>query len=160
MTGKILPPPPPLDSGRNPFELFVLGFSLIVGFPLLWGGAPAPGSTTALLGPDLALVWAAILVIGCLIALVGVWWTWWAWLGRWMESFVPRAGTGLLTEQVGLVAVGVGDVIYAVAVLNASPSRAIGAAIVGGFGLACWCRAWQIHRWVRAVIREQHPGVR
>lgn len=150
------PPPPPLDSGRNPFELFVLGFSLIVGMPLLWG-APTPGSTTALLGEDLARVWASILVGGCLVALVGVWWTWWAWLGRWLDSFVPRAGTGLLTEQVGLVAVGVGDLIYAVAVITADAGgrSGIGAAIVGGFGLACWLRAGLIHRWVRAVIRQQ-----
>lgn len=149
--------PPPLDSGRNPFELFVLGFSLVVGFPLLWG-APTPGSTTELLGPGLARVWGVILVLGCLVALTGVWWTWWAWAGRWLSRFQPHVGTGLLTEQVGLVAVGVGDVIYAIAVVtsDAADSRSlVGAAIVGGFGGACWWRAYQIQRWVTATIREQ-----
>ena len=146
--------PPPLDSGRNPFELFVLGFSLVVGAPLLWG-APRPGSTTELLGPRLASVWGLILVFGCTVALAGVWWTWWAWLGRWVASFKPRVGTGLLIEQVGLVAAGVGDVIYAIAVAGAGPRGALAAAIVGGFGCACWWRAWLIQRWVRATISEQ-----
>lgn len=144
--------PPLLDSGRNPFELFVLGFSLIVGAPLLWG-APVPGTTAALLGPMLVHVWATILVIGCSVTLLGVWWTWWAWLRRWWPRWRPRAATGLLIEQCGLVAVGVGDVIYAVGVFTIAPDRGrIGAAIVLGFGLACWWRAWHIRRWVKAIV--------
>lgn len=153
-----MPPdrPTTLDSGRNPFELFVLGFSLLVGLPLLWG-APTPGSTTELLGPSLARVWGVILVFGCLTALVGVWWTWCAWAGRFWPRWRPRAGTGLLVEQVGLVAVGVGDVIYAIAVSGIAQNRRplIAAAIVGGFGLACFARAWLIQRWVRATIEDQ-----
>ena len=138
--------PPPLDSGRNPFELFVLGFSILVGAPLLWG-APPPGSTTELLGPTLAHVWAWILVVGCATALLGVFWP---------GAFrCPRAtGTGLLIEQVGLVAVGVGDLLYAIAVVVIL-GPLVPAGIVGGFGLACWWRAWLIQRWVRAAIREQ-----
>jgi hypothetical protein len=144
--------PPLLDNGRNPFELFVLAFSLVVCTPLL-GGAPPPGSTTALLGHALVLWWAGILVFGCAVALVGIWWTWWRWLRRWLHRWHPRATTGLLIEMVGLVAVGVGDVIYAIAAINVGYGRGLVAGgIVLGFGLACWWRAWLIRRWVRAIV--------
>jgi hypothetical protein len=144
-----------LDSARGPFELFVLGMGLVVGSPLLIG-SPAPGTTAELLGPLWSRVWGYVLVVGCLVALIGAWWTWWRWLDRWRPGFHPRYDTGLLIEQVGLVAVGVGTVIYAVGVMhNGGPGRLIPAALVGGFGLASWYRAWLIQRWVRATIAEQ-----
>lgn len=140
--------PPLLDSGRNPFELFVLGLSLLTATPLLWG-APPPGSTTELLGPLLVRVWSWILVVGCFVALVGIWWTLWRWVG----PLHPRAATGLLIEQFGLVVVGVGDVIYAIGAFNIADGRArLAGGIVLGFGLACCWRAWQIQRWVRAIV--------
>lgn len=149
--------PPPLDSGRNPFELFVLLLGVISGFPLLLG-APAPGSTTALLGNQLAFVWGCILCGGCIVALVGVWWTWWGWVARWRGLGRMRLteATGLAIEQVGLVAVGVGCMIYAYGVHRAGepPGRYIAAALVCALGLACWWRAGQIRRWVKAAIRE------
>lgn len=150
------PTPPvvrPLDSARHPFELFVLAWGLVVALPLLVG-APAPGSTTELLGPTLARVWAFILAGGCLVALVGAWWTWWGWLGRRFPRVRPSLITGLLVEMVGLVAVGVGASIYAVGVLDqAGLAAGVPAGIVGGFGLACWWRSGQIYRWVTATIR-------
>lgn len=152
----IIERPPTLDSGRHPFELFVLFLGLVVGSPLLWG-APTPGSTTELLGPVWARAWAWILVTGCLVALMGVWWTWWSWLSRWLFRLDLRTSTGLLIEQVGLVAVGVGTLIYAVGVVTADgeTGRFIPAGLVAGLGLACWWRAGQIQRWVHATIRAQ-----
>lgn len=145
----------PLDSGRNSFELFVLFLGVFVGWPLLFG-APIPGSTTELLGPVWARVWAWMLVGGCLIALTGVWWTWWAWLSRWIARVKPAVFTGLLIEQVGLVSVGVATVIWAVGVsaMAGSPGRIIPAGLVFGWGLACFWRAWQIRRWVRTAVRH------
>jgi len=157
----------PLDSGRHPFEVFVLVLGLVVGSPLLWG-APTPGTTTELLGPFWSRVWGYILVIGCLVALTGVWWTWWRWLtrwrsrwrwaGRWLPAVHPRFDTGLLIEQVGLVAVAVGTVIYAIGVIAAEEQnngRYVPAALIGGFGLAALWRAGQIQRWVLATIQRQ-----
>lgn len=152
------PPPPPLDSARHPFELFVLFLGLVVGAPLLFG-APTPGSTTEALGPVLVRIWAWLLVGGCLLALTGAWWTWWAWLGRWMPHWRPSVLSGLLIEQVGLIATGVGTLVYTVGVFDAGGRRAaITAALLGGWGLACFWRARQIRRWVRATERAQNDG--
>lgn len=148
--------PPLLDSGRNPFELFILGFSLVTTLPLMWG-SPPPASTTALLGPFLVHVWAGILAVGCAVALVGVFWTGLRHVGHWN----PTAAGGLLIEGFGLVAVGVGDIIFAVAAFGLSNSRGVVAGgIVLGFALACLWRSWLIKRWVRAVVEGPPDGDR
>lgn len=147
---------PQIDSARHPFELFVLGMGLAIGFPLLFGG-PAPGSTAALLGPVWARVWGYLLVLGCMIALVGAWWTWWRWLSRWRPALAGlRHDTGLLIEYVGLVAVAAGTGVYAYGVIQADgggSGRFLPAALVGGFGAAAAFRVWQINRWTRHVVR-------
>jgi hypothetical protein len=112
------PPRPirPLDSSRNSFELYLLFLGLITGAPLLWG-APPPMSAAALLNPVQLKVWAFLLVGGCAVALVGVWWTWWAWLARFSPGIRPSLATGLLLEQVGMVSVSVGTLIFAYAIV-------------------------------------------
>lgn len=137
----------------NPFEMFVLILGVVVGWPLLLG-APAPGSTTELLGPFWSRVWAWLLVGGCLIALTGAWWTWWTWLTRRLPRLHLLPSTALLIEQVGLVAVGGGTLIYAVGVISAGgdTGRFIPAGLVAGLGLAALTRARQIQRWVKATL--------
>jgi hypothetical protein len=130
---------PRLDSGKHPFELFILVLGLISGGPLLFGKI-RPGSTEELLNPVMLQIWAWMLVTGCAVALVGALWRW-------------QVTTGLLLEQLGLVAVGAGVVIYTASLLYAGTGRFLSAAIIGGFGLACLWRVWQIQRWVRAVVR-------
>ncbi|TFV90379.1 hypothetical protein [Blastococcus sp. CT_GayMR16] len=144
----------PLDSARdNPFELFVLYLGLLVGAPLLFG-APTPGSTAELLGVFWGRVWAWLLVGGCLIALTGAWWTWWCWCGRWWPRIKPVASTGLLIEQLGLIAVGFGTVIYAIGVIAAGgdSGRYVPAGLVASLGLASLWRARRIRRWAKAVL--------
>jgi hypothetical protein len=87
--GKPPLPARPLDSGRHPFEQFVLFLGVFVGWPLLLGG-PTPGSTSELLGPFWARVWAWMLVGGCLVALDGAWWTWWRWARPLVATDPPR----------------------------------------------------------------------
>lgn len=143
----------PLDSSRNSFELYLLFLGLISGLPLLWGGGPPPMSAAALLSPVELKVWACLLVGGCGVALVGVWWTWWAWLARFNSGIRPSLATGLLLEQVGMVSVAVGTMIFAYAIVAVGGSPLL-AGIVLGFGLACATRAVRIRRWVRATIRR------
>lgn len=147
----------PLDSARHPFEVFVLWLGLVVSIPLLWG-APAPGSTTNLLGPALTHVWAWMLAAGCLTALVGAFWTWGGWLGRWWPRVRPTAAGALLVEKVGLVAVGCATVIYTAGIVFAErgpAGRFVAAGLVLGLGVASFVRAVQIQRWVNLSIRDR-----
>lgn len=144
-------PVPTLDSGRNPFELFLLGFGLLAGMPLLFG-APPPRSTARLLSPFLVHFWAGFLVVGCIMALIGVWWRW---LGR-LFRFDADLSTGLSLEQFGLVSVGVGTTIYGIGILaTKAPGTGIAAAFVFAYALSAFWRTTQIQLWVRAAIREQ-----
>lgn len=135
-------PVPTLDSGRNPFEVFMLVVSIASGIPLVLGHI-VPGSTAALLNPALLVVWAVILIVGSTITLAGAFWP-----GR-------RGDIGLLVEQFGLVVVGVGVIVYTAGLLLAATGsgRWVAAGVAGAYGLACWYRAWQIQKWVRAVVR-------
>lgn len=145
--------PRPLDSGRNPFELFLLGFGLLAGLPLLWG-APPPHSTAELLSPFLVHVWASFLVGGCLVALTGVWWRL---LGRLVLRKETRVSTGLLLEQLGLVSVGAGLAIYGVGIIAIHvPGTSVAVGFVFAYGVACFWRAAQIQRWVQATVQDQH----
>lgn len=144
--------PPTLDSGRNPFELWVLGFGLVIGAPLLFG-APAPGSTTEALGTVLVRVWAWLLVLGCVTAGIGALWTWLAWIPG--AYWRPTTMSGLLIEEVGLVAVGAGTIVYAAGVIDSGGSRAaIAAALLTGWATACFWRVYLIRRWTRATVRS------
>lgn len=129
-----------LSSGRsNPFEIFILLLGTASGVPILTGHAE-PGSVVTLLNPMLLHIWAWMLTVGCVIALIGVLWP-------------KQAHTGFLIEQVGLVAVGAGVVIYVVALANIhDPSRVLSIGIASGFGLACWWRVWLIQRWIKSLI--------
>jgi hypothetical protein len=129
-----------LSSGRsNPFEIFILLLGLVSGIPIL-SGHVEPTSVAALLDPALLHIWAWMLTAGCGVALTGVLWP-------------RRAHTGFLIEQVGLVAVGAGVVIYVVGLAQLhDPGRVLGIAIASGFGLACWWRVWLIQRWIKSLI--------
>jgi hypothetical protein len=129
--------PPALDSGRGPFEQFFLGLGLVAGLPLLFG-APPPRSVAQLLSPTLVHVWAAFLVFGCITALVGVWW-------------VRR----LDVEQLGLVSVGVGSLIYGIGLITSGlPGSGVAVGYVLAYGAACFWRALQIQRAERLARRN------
>lgn len=129
--------------------MLALGFAS--GLPLLWG-APPPRTAQQLLSPVLVHLWGYTLVLGCLLALLGVCWTWWGWLGKLWPRFQPADGTGLLIEQLGVLAVGVGTVIYGAGILVADqPGSYLAAGIILGFGAACFWRFGQIQRLVKVA---------
>lgn len=123
---------------RHPFEIFLLIACVAAGIPLLFG-APPPTSISASL-PDWArLVWAAFLGGGAVVALVGM-------------SWPRKTGTGIILEQIGLVAVGNACLFYAACVLVlVGHSGAFPAGINGAFGIACIWRYVQIELAIRAA---------
>lgn len=141
---------PSLNSGlASPFEQFFLVLGVVYGLPMVFG-APAPQATEHLLSPLLVHVWATFLAGGCLTALIG---THWEQLGH-LANRRTRNDTSLLLERLGLVAAGVGTLIYAIGlVLIGFPGF-----LAFAYGLACFWRAGQITLWIRAAIRDK--GIR
>lgn len=129
-------------SGRHPFELYILYLAFITSLPILLRIAPAPGSVREALPALVPTVWALTLAGGSAVALVGIYWR--------------ERATGLILEQLGLALVGVASLIYCVSVLYVVGSSAgFTVAIVGGFGVSCLRRYWQIQRILDDVHRVE-----
>lgn len=119
----------------NPFEVYLLLASVLVGVLVLAHGA-APASITSLLPPWLRTIWAVMLCCGGVTALAGLYW--------------PGAPfTGVEVKRVGLSAVAFGSLAWGTA---AAFYGAIGipTAISNvAFALACAARIVQVSRRIR-----------
>lgn len=117
---------------RHPFELFTLILCVAVGVPALVADA-RPGSINEALPHWAVDVWGAGLAGGAIVALVGIGWS--------------NRVTGLILEQVGLVAVGCATLVYAAgALVTVGVTALVPAGIVAAFGLSCLWRWLQIQR--------------
>lgn len=132
----------------DPRALFVLSLCVAVGIPLIFANA-TPGTIASKLDPPLIVVWGLMLSLGSLVTLVGV---------------VRQSVNGIITEQVGSVAVGGACLIYAVAIwLSVRWAGAVPMVIVFGWGLSCFWRWYQLQRLMKkaedvaAAVREQDP---
>ncbi|MBM4617965.1 hypothetical protein GS534_24215 [Rhodococcus hoagii] len=130
-------------SELDPLEtmfLIVLGLS---GFLQIATGA-RPGSVDTLMPNAFRVLWLIMLTLGCVVALVGV--------------FYPKdKPTGLLIESVGLAGVGVAVIIYGLAQLVATiavydnPGSAI---LTGPMTLTLGIAFWWKHRRLQQVIER------
>lgn len=135
---KITPPWPP---AWNPFEVFLLGLSIVSSIGLLKGQ-----SGSALLDrrlPDYEVVaWGFILAFGSMIALAGV-------LCYRRQSSLML---GLYLERTGLIMVGGAATIYSYVILKTAPDVAgvrWSVTVQVAYAAACFFRAWQDHRAIR-----------
>jgi len=137
-------PPADLPSSRHPFEIFILVVCVAVGVPILFGNPPPP-SVDALMPVWTRLVWAVLVAGGAATALIGI--------------GLPNRLAGVLVEQVGLVGVGVGTVVYSVcSFLYNDLDLALPASIIMAFGVACLWRWLQLERLISlayAVEQEE-----
>lgn len=121
-----------LESSRHPFQIFTLWLCVAVGVPLLLGKVEA-NSINATMAPGARTIWASLLAGGAVIALLGMIWR--------------NRATGLVIEQVGLVATGGATLVYAAAILaSVGKGGAVATINLFSFGAAALWRWWQIQR--------------
>ena len=119
----------------DPRAVFVLGFAIAVGIPLVVARI-APGSIADVMPLWGVVAWAWGLVIGSCVTLIGM---------------TRQTTTGIIIEQIGSVIVGVVTIIYgACTVLVVGPGAGVAAGIIVGFGLSCFYRWFQLDALLRA----------
>lgn len=132
---------------RNPFQVYLLAFALISSVPAAFGFTDPPPTVRNAIGMGAGRVWVVLLVIGSLVAIVGVIW--------------PRHGilvsvNGLLLEQVGLVIVGCATVFYTSVALAAGGWSTLPPLVtLLGFGAASFVQAWRIQRVIRSSLPQE-----
>jgi len=106
-----------------------------------------PNSITQALPEWAGIAWNAVLTLGALTALIGVFWRW-------------DPDDALLVEQSGLVAAGLASLLYVAALVQAATNSgtAVPICLIAGFSLACLWRAGQIFRGVRRALRRPSGG--
>jgi hypothetical protein len=139
----------PFRAGRHPFQRYLLALAVVGSLPILLG-KPTAGSIEALLPPAIVLGWGLLLLVGCGIALVGVFWPL-------REPITPKSFvTALFLERLGLALVWPTALVYAaIIVILTGVSGLLAAAIVAGFGWASRRRMKDCARMFQRAISEQ-----
>lgn len=131
--------PDTIPARRHPHQVFVAGFAILAGLPVLLGG-PSAGSLSASLPGWLLAVWGFTLTVGGL-AILGA-------------AAVRSAITALYLEAAAHLPLAIMAYAYAAALVNLAGIRGLSAAaIVAGFGLASTVRAAQVIRTLRRLGR-------
>jgi hypothetical protein len=123
----------------NPFEEFILGVCVLQGCSVLAGAVP-PTMGTAL-EPGLLLVWAALMILGGVLSIAGLYWP-------------GDPITGVEVKRVGFVAAGTASLTYGVALALAGPQAFVAAFLSLAFALACARRFIQVTRKIKGQRRR------
>lgn len=117
----------------DPRALFVLLLCVIVGIPLIFAGA-TPTSIAAQLDPWLVVTWGIMLSGGSLLTLLGA---------------LRQTPGGVITEQVGSVALGFACLLYAGAIwVQIGKTGLVPMVIVFAFGSASFWRWGQLQAYL------------
>lgn len=129
---------------KHPFELLFLGMSFATAVSGIASHSVRPGSIEEGVGQTGTTGWYVLLLLGSLAALMGIFW--------------PERATGLVLEEMGLLAAGLCTIFYAIVVvfiIGAGGGYAAG--LLASYGTAAVCRSWQIRRFLATVAKE-HPS--
>jgi hypothetical protein len=120
----------------NPFETLVLAACATSGWAVLSHTAQ-PTSLQALLPPWLRVAWGALLLVGGLLTVFGLYW--------------PDHFTGIEIKRVGLVAAAAATLAYGTALLTIGPVGFVAATGNIATGIACIVRVVQVSRALTAA---------
>jgi hypothetical protein len=125
----------------DPRALFMLILCVVVGVPLSMGNV-TPGSIADQMETPYIIAWGIMLSGGALLTLVGT---------------ARQTVNGVITEQVGSVALGFACLIYAGAIWgHVRWSGTVPMGIVCGLGLASGLRYFQLRAYLRDVEQLAH----
>lgn len=149
-----------ITPGRHPFEVSALAACAFAGGVMAAGGIRPRSIVTGLPEP-LLTVWLALIAVGGVIGLLGVYWR-------------GSVDDGLLIELVGVSMIAAACTLYVAALFAGNPvATAFGAAgLLSGIAAGAWWRAaqcWSDWRRVRAgslssvqidmtLLTEERPG--
>ena len=136
MQGMILKPAARYPA--DPRAVFVLALSVFTGVAALALGS-SPDSLGALLPAWAVHAWAGTLVLGSAIALTGM---------------ANQSINGIITEQVGSVAVGAATLFYSILAFShvgTSALQTVG--IIAAWGLACCARWFQLQALINTAYK-------
>jgi hypothetical protein len=125
------------SEGRNPFEVLMLAWCVLVGAALALG-TPAPGSVRELLPQWMVMTWYILLCTGGLVGLVGVW--------------LANLTLSLLVERAALLTVAPGALLYSVALFSLAGERGfVSGGLTLAFAMAAFLRVIRISVHMRRV---------
>lgn len=132
-----------VQSGRNPFSIFLLFGLLVSGLSGLVAPITASAAVARLLPHWELFVWYGGLVAASACALVGIF---------------AASVVGLLVERIGLSTLAVLTCGYTAAVAAAGGAGNVAAVISAGLVIACCVRVWQITGDLRRIDRDRPGG--
>jgi hypothetical protein len=126
----------------NPFESYLLAASVIQGFLIATGGARSEVVSAALDGrPWLRFVWAALMGLGGVAALAGLYWR-------------GNPFNAVEIKRVGLVGVGCGTLVYGVALMLVGKAGYVAGLTAVAFALASFWRIGQVTQLLKQARRD------
>lgn len=133
---------------RHPYEIYLTLFVLATSLPSALGITPLAPSIRGVLDPWVGRTWVIILSISAGLVLIGISW-------RRPRGSNRVSVTGVLIEQVGLVAIAMGSAIYTYSAFHLAGLAALTqVGYVAGYGIASASLALRIQKVIRGLRVE------
>lgn len=139
----------PIYDQKNPYQVFILVFTLVAVLPKLAGGTSPSQVMESNVSEDALLLWMICLLMGSIIGLIGEFWRGHTW-------------TSLAVERAGLILVAVPGLIFAWYAASAVPDANYIVGVTSAYSFASLWRCIQITkrlRWIRQIVDQYNRQV-
>lgn len=138
--------PDPMGERRNPFQVYLLCLAVMTGVTSLLPGESTAGSTERFLSDKGLYLFGALLTVGSVLTLAGMYWQ-------------GDARDGLLMKRLGLMIVAAMCEIYALIVVAYFHLAGLSFALaLAGFGYAAGVQCRHVHRHIKYLIWRTRSG--